>query len=168
MTAPADSSPPPTTPVARPFFTGNHELVLDGKWRLTIPTKFRPALCPVGGRVVIAAHPQQSCLMVFSVQEWDIFLRPLLSVRGADPNINDWKEWLTSYSEEQEPDGAGRVAIAPGLREPTGLKQDSKVVFVGAGYRCQVWDQRAYSELMAARGARLRSATPPDLGGFSL
>ena len=171
MTAPADSPASLSPPAAeRLFFTGNHELVLDAKWRLTIPSKFRAGLVPneKSRRVMVAAHPQQSCLMVFSLHEWELFLRPLLSVRGADPTISDWKEWLTSYSEEQELDQAGRVAISPGLRDPTGLHENRKVVFVGAGYRCQVWDQRAYSEMMAARAARLRTSQPPDLGGFSL
>ena len=170
MTAPTTDStaPSPDNNLNRPIYSGRDDVGIDSKWRLTIPAKHRSNLIK-DKKVYVAGDPQQSSLMIFSANEYEAFMRPLLDLSAAvDPVTGFWKEWFTTNAEEQVPDDNGRLVLPHSLRDHAALRADSKAVFVGMGYRCQLWDLEKYEAHRAEVVQRMRNSPVPNLGAFKL
>ena len=70
---------------------------------------------------------------------------------------------LVGNAQDVEIDSAGRVLIAPELRNIAGIIKD--VVLVGMGNSFELWDAEKYAELQAKD---LEEIDPDDLGDFVL
>lgn len=116
------------------MFLGTYNPKLDDKGRLTLPAKFRDELR--GGLMITKG--QDRCLYVFTREA---FTELALTVSAA-PITNDkarvFARNLFSGTDEQNPDGQGRVAITPELRRYAGLSKDC--VVIGAFSRAEIWD----------------------------
>ena len=63
-------------------------------------------------------------------------------------------------------DGAGRVLIAPALRQYAQL--DKNVVLVGQGKKFELWNQESWEQFIESAGRLGAGGLPPELEGFSL
>ena len=53
------------------MFLGSHTITMDSKGRLAIPAKIRDALMSAcDGRLVITAHTEERCLLVYPEPQW--------------------------------------------------------------------------------------------------
>jgi MraZ protein len=126
-------------------YLGNHAIAMDAKGRLAIPARVRDELvADCGGRVVVTAHHQEPCLLVYPEPHW----QELLPKIEAMPNINrrarQIQRALLGYATALELDGNGRILLPPTLRNHAGLEKD--LMLVGLGRKLEIWSEaRWYS-----------------------
>ena len=135
-------------------FQGASALNLDGKGRLSIPTRHRDALISQAqGQVTITRHPH-GCLMLFPRSEWLLFRDRI----GQLPmSAQWWKRIFLGNAMDVDMDGTGRVLVAPELRQAVAL--DKEVILLGMGNHFELWDKATYE----AHEAQAMQAPMPDV-----
>jgi len=73
---------------------------------------------------------------------------------------------LVGHADDVDMDGAGRILVAPALRDYAGL--DHRVVLVGQGNRFELWDETRWQAETAQAITFSADGLPPELDGFSL
>ena len=120
-------------------FQGASSLTLDGKGRLSVPTRHRDVLSATAqGLLTITKHPH-GCLMVFPRPEWDLF-RDRIS--ALPMSAQWWKRIFLGNAMDVELDSTGRILISPELRTSAGIAKDT--VLLGMGNHFELWDKVAY------------------------
>jgi len=119
-------------------FLGTYTPRLDDKGRLTLPAKFRDELR--GGCMVTKG--QDHCLYVFTRDAFTEMATRFASAPLTSESARAFQRNLFSGTDEQNPDGQGRIAITPELRRYAGLSKDC--VVIGAFARVEIWDAQAW------------------------
>ena len=136
------------------MFQGAASLNLDGKGRLSIPTRHRDALTSQAlGQLTFTKHPH-GCLMLFPRTEWLLFRERI----GQLPmSAQWWKRIFLGNAMDVEMDGTGRVLVAPELRQAVGLSRE--VILLGMGNHFELWDRATYE----AHEVQAMQAPMPDV-----
>ncbi|WP_286999431.1 MULTISPECIES: division/cell wall cluster transcriptional repressor MraZ [Comamonas] len=136
------------------MFQGASSLNLDGKGRLSIPTRHRDALISQAqGQITITKHPH-GCLMLFPRSEWLLFRERI----GQLPmSAQWWKRIFLGNAMDVDMDGTGRVLVSPELRQAVGL--DREVILLGMGNHFELWNKATYE----AHEAQAMQAPMPDV-----
>ncbi len=136
-------------------FRGGPVLLLDGKGRLTVPTRWRELLVAnVNGQLVVAKNPD-GCLSLYPLPVWEKFETELLSLAAEN---DPWRRIFVGSATDVEIDSAARVLIPPELRLWAGL--DREVKFMGVGPHFELWDQARYE---ARESAAIAAGRPEAL-----
>lgn len=124
------------------MFLGTHNPKLDDKGRLTLPAKFRE---PLAGGLMITKG-QDHCLFVFPRVEFEQMARKVAEAPFTNEAVRAYQRYLFAGTDEQRPDGQGRIAIAPELRRYSGLAKDC--VVIGAITRLEIWNAEAWQRYL--------------------
>jgi transcriptional regulator MraZ len=147
-------------------FRGIAQLNLDSKGRLVVPTRHRDALTErCGGNLVTTADADR-CVLIYPLPDWEVIQQKLESYSNLDPRVRELQRRLIGFAVDVEMDSAGRVLIAPALREFAQLEKN--VVLVGQGKKFELWNKEHWEQLIERAGGFGASALPPELEGFSL
>jgi MraZ protein len=147
-------------------FRGIAQLNLDSKGRLAVPARHRDVLLErCGGHVVITADADR-CLLVYPLPDWELIQQKLEGLSNLDPRVRELQRRLIGFAVDVDMDGAGRILIAPALREYAQL--DKSVVLVGQGRKFELWNQENWEQLIERAGGFGAGGLPPELEGFSL
>ncbi len=120
-------------------FQGASSLTLDGKGRLSVPTRHRDVLSATAqGLVTITKHPH-GCLMLFPRPEWDLFRD---RIAALPMSAQWWKRIFLGNAMDVELDSTGRILISPELRASAGIAKDT--ILLGMGSYFELWDKTAY------------------------
>ena len=99
------------------MFFGAAALSLDAKGRLAIPARHREALlAAANGTLVLTAHPHR-CLLLYPNPAWEPIRDKVLSAPSLDPRSAAIKRLLVGFARDEQLDSAGRLLIAPELRQ---------------------------------------------------
>lgn len=120
------------------MFLGTHHPKLDDKGRLTLPAKFRDGLADG----LMITKGQDHCLFVFPRAEFEQMARKVAEAPVTNESVRAYQRYLFAGTDEQRPDGQGRIVVAPELRRYAGLHKDC--VVIGAITRLEVWDGQAW------------------------
>ena len=121
------------------MFQGASSLNIDGKGRLSVPTRHRDALLSMAeGQVTFTKHPD-GCLLLFPRPEWLQFRE---RVAQLPITAQWWKRIFLGNAMDVDMDATGRLLISPELREATGLTKE--VLMLGTGAQFEVWDKTTY------------------------
>lgn len=120
------------------MFLGTHHPKLDDKGRLTLPAKFRDGLADG----LMITKGQDHCLFVFPRAEFEQMARKVAEAPVTNESVRAYQRYLFAGTDEQRPDGQGRIVIAPELRRYAGLNKDC--VVIGAITRLEIWDGQAW------------------------
>ncbi|WP_055476120.1 division/cell wall cluster transcriptional repressor MraZ [Gordonia sp. HS-NH1] len=121
-------------------FVGTYTPKLDDKGRLTLPAKFRDALA--GG--VVVTKGQDHSLSVYRTEEFDAIAARIVEASRNDPDLRAFQRTFFAGSEEQRPDGQGRISLSADHRVYAGLSKEC-VVF-GSLDHLEIWDSAAWNE----------------------
>jgi MraZ protein len=130
-------------------FEGPSSLTLDGKGRVSMPSRYRDdlqALC--AGRLTVTKHPH-GCLMIFPRPAWEAFREQLAQLPFSQVGV---KRVFLGHADDVEMDATGRILVHPDLRAFAGLERDVKLM--GMGSHFELWAAPAY----AAYEARVMQA----------
>jgi MraZ protein len=120
-------------------FQGASSLNLDGKGRLSVPTRHREVLLAIaGGQLTITRHPH-GCLMIFPRPEWEKFRDRIAQLPMS---AQWWKRIFLGNAFDVDMDGTGRVLISPELRQAADLTRE--VMLLGMGVHFELWDKATY------------------------
>ncbi len=149
------------------MFQGAAALSLDAKGRLAIPARHRDALAALSsGQLTITAHPHR-CLLVYPTPAWEPIREKILAASSFDKNAARLKRLLVGFARDEDMDAAGRVLIAPELRQFAELEK--QVWLVGQGSHFELWSDAGWQkqqEEILAMGDDLE--LPEELGNLSL
>ena len=141
------------------MFQGAAALSLDAKGRLAIPARHRDALAKLAGStLVLTAHPH-SCLLIYPAPAWDPIRDKVLAGSSLEQHSALLKRLLVGFARDEEMDSAGRVLIAPELRNFAQLEK--QVHLVGQGDHFELWSDAGWQkqqEAIFALGAELLPA----------
>jgi MraZ protein len=126
------------------MFEGATALSLDAKGRLAIPARCRESLLAAAeGALVLTAHPHR-CLLLYPAPAWQPIRDQILKASSLDPRAAPIKRVLVGNARTEELDSAGRILVAPELREYAQLEKT--VYLVGMGSHFEIWNEAAWKQ----------------------
>lgn len=136
------------------MFQGASSLSLDGKGRLSMPTRHRDVLASTASNLVTVTKHPHGCLMIFPRPEWQTFRERISSLPMS---AQWWKRIFLGNAIDCELDSTGRVLISPELRDAAGITKDA--VLLGMGAHFELWDKVTYD----AQEAKAMQDDMPDV-----
>mgnify|MGYP000321055459 CR=1 FL=1 len=124
---------------------------MDAKGRMAIPARIREALADAcGGRLVITAHTEERCLLVYPEPQWLELLPQIEALPNMNKAARRLQRLLIGYACPLDMDGNGRVLVPPTLRDYAGLEK--KLMLVGQGKKLELWSEDRWSEWLDEPG----------------
>jgi MraZ protein len=122
---------------------------MDPKGRMAIPTRIREELVEsCGGRLVVTAHTEDRCLLVYPEPEWLALLPQIEALPSFNKASQRVKRILIGYATTLDIDSSGRVLVPPTLRDYA--KIDKKMMLVGQGKKLELWSEESWLALLDA------------------
>ncbi len=143
------------------MFQGASKLSLDNRGRMVVPARHRDAIAVrAEGRLTLTRHPD-GCLLMVPRPVWE---KRREEIAAWPMSLKRWQRMFLGNASDVEMDNAGRVLIAPELRDAVGLGLDSKVMLLGMGSHFEIWEAAAHEQNEATTAA---AQLPEDLRHFS-
>lgn len=127
------------------MFLGEFSHTLDGKGRLTIPSKFRERL---DAGLVVTRSPMERCLFVFPMNEWERIAAKVSELPLADPRSAQLRRAFFSAAEDLTLDKQGRILLSQRLRDHAQI--DSEIVVAGVNTFVELWQPTLWDEKVLA------------------
>ncbi len=142
------------------MFRGATQVNLDSKGRITVPTRYRAVLLDeCQGQMVCTIDLHQSCLLLYTLPEWEIIEQKLSRLSSMEPMERRVQRLLLGHASECKMDNAGRLLLANTLRQHAGLTKE--VMLVGQINKFELWDeQRWYHQVQQDIAAELENIQP--------
>lgn len=148
------------------MYQGAAALNLDAKGRLAVPSRHRESLAAVAdGTLVLTAHPHR-CLLIYPLPAWEPIRDKVLQAPSLEQQSALLKRLLIGFAREEAMDAAGRVLIAPELRQYAGLEKE--VWLVGQGNHFELWSDAGWKRQQEAIFALGDKLLPPGLETLTL
>lgn len=148
------------------MFQGAAALNLDAKGRLAVPSRHREGLsASANGALVLTAHPHR-CLLLYPLPAWEPIRDKVLAAPSLEQQSAFLKRLLVGFAREEEMDAAGRVLVAPELRQYAGL--DKQVWLIGQGTHFELWSDEGWQKQQEAIFALGDKLLPPGLETLTL
>ena len=148
------------------MFRGATSLNMDAKGRLAVPSRHRDALfAESAGRVVLTAHPHR-CLLLYPNPAWEPIRDKVLAAPSLDPRSAAIKRLLVGFARDEQLDSAGRLLIAPELRQFAQFEK--QVWLVGQGSHFEIWSDAGWQKQQEAIFALGDQLLPPGLEDLAL
>lgn len=117
------------------MFQGASQLTLDGKGRVSVPSRHRDVLtAQCEGRLTLTRHPD-GCLLVYARPVWEARRE---TIAALPTSARAFQRLLLGNAADAEIDSAGRVLVPSELRVAAGLERD--VMLLGMGTHFELWD----------------------------
>ena len=123
------------------MFTGEHYHTLDTKGRIAMPSKLREEL---GESFMISRSMRENCLKVYSMEEWEKYIDPILKMARKDSE--KITRSLHRNAVQVSPDAQGRIILPPALIEHAGIVKGA--VVVGCGAYAEIWSEEEYARTL--------------------
>lgn len=120
------------------MFIGQYEHHLEGKGRLSIPSKFRAFLA--GGAIL--AQGLDGCLFLYPKNVWEQLINKLSQLPLTRSDARAFTRSLSFGATEVETDSLGRILVPDYLRTFASLKIDC--IIAGALERIEIWDKAKF------------------------
>ncbi len=120
---------------------GEYRLTIDGKGRVSIPTKMREPL----GETFMISRGLKNTLYLYPMDEWHKF-EDIIAATPFTKQV-DFGLFFFSGAEEAELDSHGRTTISQKFRKLINL--DSNIVLIGNKTHIEVWNETAWDEYIS-------------------
>ena len=148
------------------MFEGAAAISLDAKGRLAIPARHRePLLAAAEGSLVLTAHPHR-CLLLYPSPAWQPIRDQILKASSLDSRAAAIKRVLVGNARTEDLDSAGRLLVAPELREYA--KLEKTVYLVGMGSHFEIWSEAGWRQQNDLAAEVLSGDLPPGFGDLVL
>ncbi len=127
------------------FFKGIHNLNLDSKGRIGIPSTYRDHIIGLlKGSMVITIDTEEKCLLLYPSAIWSKIQNKINALPSFNKNARRIQRLLIGHAEDIEVDNSGRILISRPLRDYASLSK--KLILIGQGEKFEIWDQKTWSE----------------------
>ncbi len=128
------------------MFRGQFEHTLDGKGRLSIPSRFRETLNErYDPRLVVTKYG--GCLVAYPFLEWQKLEEKVLALPQFSKDSRKLLRTFCSSATECAIDKLGRILIPQTIREYA--KLDKEVMLIGALRYVEIWSKEAWDRFEA-------------------
>lgn len=128
-------------------FTGNFEMSIDSKGRVTVPAPFVKVQQAVhaaeGGMFVVSVSLERN-IAVFPVAAWLRTVENLEQFPALDIHSRKLRTMMTGYSYQVSLDANKRLRLPVQLTELCGIEKE--VTFVGQRDHFQIWDRQQWAD----------------------
>ncbi len=132
-------------------FCGTFTGVIDGKGRLSIPSKIRPGDpessdkkgIPSGERMILT-EGLDGCLSLYPENEWAVVEKRLEALSFTQKNFRFFNRRMHQNSTPVNIDKSGRILIPENLRSLAGIEKD--VLLIGVNKTIEIWDPTRFKE----------------------
>ena len=121
------------------MFRGVSSILIDGKGRIAIPTRYRAELEESCDRQLILTIDRDPCLLLYPLGEWETIEHKLMKLPSLNPQAKRLQRLLIGHATECQMDTQGRVLVAEPLRRYADLKKS--VALIGQGNKFEIWDE---------------------------
>jgi MraZ protein len=140
-------------------FQGASQLALDGKGRISIPSRQRELLsAQCDGRLTLTRHPD-GCLLVYPRPVWEARRETIASLPYSARAL---QRLLLGSAADTEIDSAGRILIPAELRAAAALERDA--MLLGMATHFELWDVARMAQM---ESRQLSEALPESAGSFT-
>lgn len=130
------------------MYQGSHAINMDAKGRVAVPAKHRDMLASAcGGRIVMTAHTQDKCVLIYPETEWQNILPKIEALPSFNKSALRAQRLLIGYACALELDSNGRVLVPPTLRDYANLEK--KLMLVGLGKKFELWSEESWLSSVA-------------------
>lgn len=136
------------------MIAGEFHNSVDEKGRLLLPAKLRSG---VAGNLIVITQGVDKCLWLFPPEEWNRISENLMASTSLfQSRARLIQRRIIAPAQEVEIDKAGRINIAPTLREYAGLAKEA--VILGIKSYIEVWDESTYRDYWTDKEAEFQEA----------
>ena len=142
-------------PAGDAVFQGASQLTLDGKGRVSMPSRHRDSLAAnCDGRLTVTRHPD-GCLLVYPRPTWELRREQIAQLPYSARAL---QRLLLGNATDVDLDSAGRLLVPTELRAGAQLERD--LMLLGMGAHFELWDavRLAEQERAALAGGLPESA----------
>ncbi|MDR1866188.1 MAG: division/cell wall cluster transcriptional repressor MraZ [Bacteroidales bacterium] len=126
------------------IFTGEYDCKVDAKGRIMLPTAFRKQMGEGElYRFVIKKDPYESCLELFTMDEWERQTKFILkNTNPYDPEHRQLLREFRTGATELDGDNTGRILIPARLLKVAAIDKDT--VLLGNIGKIEIWSPELY------------------------
>jgi len=122
-------------------FQGASQLTLDGKGRLSMPSRHRDSLAAhCDGRLTVTRHPD-GCLLLYPRPAWEARREQIAQLPFSARAL---QRLLLGNATDIDLDSAGRLLVPSELRAAAQLERD--LMLLGMGAHFELWDAARLAE----------------------
>ena len=126
------------------MFKGIHSINLDGKGRLTIPTKYRNTIMDQSnGSMVVTMDTEEKCLLLYPSNTWYSIEKKINDLPSFSKNHRRIQRILVGHAEDLDIDSAGRILLSKPLRLATEMTK--KITLIGQGQKFEIWSEEIWN-----------------------
>lgn len=127
------------------MFRGVNQVNMDGKGRLTVPTRYRDEILETcRGSMVVTIDTEERCLLIYPQPSWEDIQRKVESLPSFNSAARRVQRLLIGHATDIPMDRNGRILITPPLREYAML--DKQIVLLGQGNKLELWDEATWTD----------------------
>ena len=120
------------------MFKGIHNINLDGKGRLTIPTTYRNTISDQSnGNMVVTIDSEEKCLLLYPATIFSNIESKINDLPSFTKNTRRIQRLLIGHAEDLELDSNGRILLPKPLRLVAEMSK--KVTLIGQGQKFEIW-----------------------------
>lgn len=128
---------------------GRHEVRLDSKGRLCLPSNFRQSLAADESEIeFVITNSQvqgQPCLDAYLIAEWEKLEAEVSGLPRFNKEVLSFRRFYLACGQQSRLDGQNRLLVPGQLREFAQLSGD--IVLLGMGRKFEIWSSAIWQEL---------------------
>jgi MraZ protein len=150
------------------MFRGVHNLSVDAKGRIKIPTRHQTQIDEIcNGKMVLSIHPDDQCLLLYGLKDWQILEEKISHLPSLNIHTKRLKRKLIGFATDCELDGAARILIPATLKNYANI--DKKIIMSGQGNNFELWDENTWDEQLSELDKlSATAAIPTQIADLSL
>ena len=126
------------------MFKGIHNINLDGKGRLTIPTKYRNTISDQSnGNMVVTIDSEEKCLLLYPATVFSNIEKKINDLPSFTKNHRRIQRLIIGHAEDLELDSSGRILLSKPLRIVAEMSK--KITLIGQGDKFEIWSDDIWS-----------------------
>ena len=126
------------------MFKGIHNINLDGKGRLTIPTKYRNTITDQSnGSMVVTMDTEEKSLLLYPSTIWATIEKKINDLPSFSKNHRRIQRILIGHAEDLDIDSAGRILLSKPLRLAADMTK--KITLIGQGQKFEIWNEDTWN-----------------------
>ena len=126
------------------MFKGIHSINLDGKGRLTVPTKYRNTIMDQSnGSMEVTMDTEEKCLLLYPSNIWSSIEKKINDLPSFSKNHRRIQRILVGHAEDLDIDSAGRILLSKPLR--LAAEMTKKITLIGQGQKFEIWSEEIWN-----------------------
>ena len=112
---------------------------------MVLPARYRDSLSEIcDSKLVVTIDPDQSCLLIYPLNEWEIVEEKINALPGFNPRARRVQRKVIGFATDIEVNDSGRMLLSAPLRSYA--KLEKKVLLIGQGNKFELWDEMLWEQ----------------------